>query len=300
MRRINHFCAVAAFALAAVCCAGCAKDGNGSGATAAETSATKSLSDQLLDAVLDDDGSIKATEWVTKDHSDDDTKTPAQTQASAPGSTGQNETQASSGQNRLPDNPGNSQSGNQGNTGSETSAPAPAPTYAPAATQAPTEDPEENQPASEEECRQALAKAQECVASYSNANGEIICPGVSKEYVKTRLVKAYKFSKAAAKYGAENCGADWNAQAVGAAKLYKTYGLSYSGMIGQLKLDGFTDEESVYGADNCKLDWYSQARIAAKILYQSESGLSKDEVVRYLMDQGFTSDQADHGYGNYR
>lgn len=300
MKKFNYLCAGAVLMLSVACCAGCGQKGNEAAATAAETSATKSLSDQLLDAVLEDDGSIKATEWVTKDHSNDETKAPAATQAPSPSSPAQQETQASSGQNTSSGNAGASQPGNNANAESEAPDPSPASAPAPAPSQAPTEDPEENQPASEEECRQALAKAQECVASYTNQNGELICPGVSKEFVKTRLVKAYKFSKAAAKYAAENCGADWNEQAVGAAKLYKTYGLSRNGMIEQLKRDGFTEDESVYGADNSKLDWYSQARIAAKILYQSEPGLSKNEVVDYLVGEGFTSDQADHGYGNYR
>lgn len=56
-----------------------------------------------------------------------------------------------------------------------------------------------------------------------------------------------------AKYGADNCGADWNEQAVNSAKSYLDgFNFSKDEMINQLEEgEGFTHEQAVYGAEHC-------------------------------------------------
>lgn len=57
------------------------------------------------------------------------------------------------------------------------------------------------------------------------------------------------FSSSEAKYGADNCGADWNEQAAKKAKSYiDTMSFSKSGLIEQLEYEGFTKEQAEYGA----------------------------------------------------
>lgn len=52
-----------------------------------------------------------------------------------------------------------------------------------------------------------------------------------------------------AAYGADNCGADWNEQAVKKGASYlKLTSFSRDGLIRQLEHDGFTREQAEYGA----------------------------------------------------
>ena len=58
------------------------------------------------------------------------------------------------------------------------------------------------------------------------------------------------FTPAEAKYAANNCGADWNEQAVRKATEYlKLKSFSRAKLIEQLEYEGFTHEQAVYGAD---------------------------------------------------
>ncbi len=58
------------------------------------------------------------------------------------------------------------------------------------------------------------------------------------------------FSHAEAKYGADNCGADWNEQAVIKARQYLEYtSFSRSGLIDQLRYEGFTQSQAEYGVN---------------------------------------------------
>lgn len=59
------------------------------------------------------------------------------------------------------------------------------------------------------------------------------------------------FSSSEAKYGADNCGADWNEQAAKKAKSYiNTMSFSRSGLIEQLEYEGFTKEQAEYGVSS--------------------------------------------------
>lgn len=70
---------------------------------------------------------------------------------------------------------------------------------------------------------------------------------------------------------------------------------SYTGMIQKLRSAGYTEQEATYAADNCGADWKEQARKQASfyLLYQN---MSRAELMKALMDQGFTEEEAEYGY----
>lgn len=85
--------------------------------------------------------------------------------------------------------------------------------------------------------RNALSKAK----SYLNAMA----------FSYTGLIKQLEFEKYShedAVYGVDNCGANWNEQAVIKAKNYlDTMAFSRDGLIKQLEFEGFTHEQAIYG-----------------------------------------------------
>lgn len=79
------------------------------------------------------------------------------------------------------------------------------------------------------------------------------------------------------------------------ARQYLKYSaFSYSGLIGQLEFEGYTNEEATYGADNCGADWYEQAVKRAK-QYLDYSSFSKSGLISQLEFEGFTHDQSVYG-----
>ena len=63
------------------------------------------------------------------------------------------------------------------------------------------------------------------------------------------------FSPEEAAAAADNCGADWNEQALRQAKSYlDTMSFTYDELVSQLEYDKFTHEQAVYAADNCGLN----------------------------------------------
>ena len=78
-------------------------------------------------------------------------------------------------------------------------------------------------------------------------SGEISC--LSQSGVAENLVNE-GFTKEEADYAAENCGADWMANAASSTESHLSYEqLSREEMIAELKSEGFTPEHAVYGAD---------------------------------------------------
>ena len=57
------------------------------------------------------------------------------------------------------------------------------------------------------------------------------------------------FTSDEAKYGADNCGADWNEQAARHAAIFKNTSYSKDKVIEILENKGFTHEQAVYGAE---------------------------------------------------
>ena len=83
--------------------------------------------------------------------------------------------------------------------------------------------------------------------------------------------------------------------AVEKAKDYIDYtAFSYSGLVDQLKYEGFTDSEARYGAENCGADWYEQAARKAQE-YLDYTSFSRQGLIDQLKYEGFTSEQAEYG-----
>ena len=69
---------------------------------------------------------------------------------------------------------------------------------------------------------------------------------------------------------------------------------SYSGLVEQLKFEGYTHEEAVYGVDKCGADWNEQAALKA-LDYLNYSSFSRNELIAQLEYEGFTRQQAEYG-----
>ena len=68
------------------------------------------------------------------------------------------------------------------------------------------------------------------------------------------LLEMDGYSSFEAKVAAENCGADWNQQAVKRAEEYLRYSAyEYSELVDQLEFDGFTSDQAKYAADKIGL-----------------------------------------------
>ena len=103
------------------------------------------------------------------------------------------------------------------------------------------------------------------------------------------------FTHDEAVFAVENCGADWNEQALLRAKeCLNLVAISYTGMIKQLQSEKFTYTQAVYGADNCGADWNEQATLCAKELRAYRS-ISRSTVIEKLQSEGFTYAQAVYG-----
>lgn len=103
------------------------------------------------------------------------------------------------------------------------------------------------------------------------------------------------YSHDAAVFAADNCGADWNAQAVNKAKRYlETSAFSYEGLYDQLVFEKFTEDQARHGVDNCEADWNEQA-VKKAASYLEIKPFSRDELIGQLEYEGFTHEQAVHG-----
>lgn len=128
----------------------------------------------------------------------------------------------------------------------------------------------------------------------SQAKSYLSFTSFSREGLITQL-EFEKFPNEDAIYAADNCGADWNEQAVKKAKSYlDTTSFSYQGLIEQLEYEKFTSDQAKYGVDNCGADWNEQAVEKAKS-YLEISSFSRQGLIDQLEFEGFTHDQAVHG-----
>lgn len=69
---------------------------------------------------------------------------------------------------------------------------------------------------------------------------------------------------------------------------------SHSGLIKQLKYEGFTEDEAKYGADNCGANWNEQAAKKAQ-QYIDIMSFSRQRLIDQLKYDGFTQSQAEYG-----
>lgn len=69
---------------------------------------------------------------------------------------------------------------------------------------------------------------------------------------------------------------------------------SYSGLVEQLKYEGYSDSEAIYAAENCNADWKEQAAKKAQE-YMSGMAFSRSALIEQLEYEGFTEAQAEYG-----
>ena len=69
---------------------------------------------------------------------------------------------------------------------------------------------------------------------------------------------------------------------------------SRSGLIDQLKFEGFTDSEATYGVDHCGADWNEQAILKARD-YLDYTSFSRQGLIDQLEFEGFSNAQAVYG-----
>lgn len=83
--------------------------------------------------------------------------------------------------------------------------------------------------------------------------------------------------------------------AISKAKDYLAYtAFSRSGLIGQLKYEGFAEADATYAVDSLKVDWNAQAVKKAKD-YLGYTSFSHSGLVEQLEYEGFTAAQAEYG-----
>jgi DNA-directed RNA polymerase specialized sigma54-like protein len=83
--------------------------------------------------------------------------------------------------------------------------------------------------------------------------------------------------------------------AVEAAEMYlQTMPFSKSGLIEQLKYEGYSSKDAAKAADAVEVDWNEQAVKTAKA-YLKQMPFSRSDLVSQLEHDGFTSSQAEYG-----
>lgn len=68
---------------------------------------------------------------------------------------------------------------------------------------------------------------------------------------------------------------------------------SRSGLIKQLKFEGYSEKDATYGVDAQKADWNKQAAASAEN-YMEMSSFSRDGLIDQLKFEGFTQEQAEY------
>jgi hypothetical protein len=74
----------------------------------------------------------------------------------------------------------------------------------------------------------------------------------------------------------------------------ETSGFSRSGLIKQLKFEGYSTEDATYGVDAISPDWNEQAAKTAAS-YLETSGFSRSGLIQQLKFEGYTAQQAAYG-----
>ncbi|MBR6902099.1 MAG: Ltp family lipoprotein [Synergistaceae bacterium] len=73
-----------------------------------------------------------------------------------------------------------------------------------------------------------------------------------------------------------------------------TLAFSYEGLLGQLKHDGYSDNEAEYAVQNSGANWREQAVKAAKN-YLGTMPFSRSDLIKQLIHDKFTQEQANYG-----
>ncbi|MGC0236657.1 Ltp family lipoprotein [Arthrobacter sp. SD76] len=176
-----------------------------------------------------------------------------------------------------------------------------APTPADAASQPPTEQPPAEQPPAANEPNGTPAQLQALAAAKGYLSSGI---GFSQASLTAQLTSSFgnKFAQADAEWAVANSGADWNDQALKAAKGYLTSGIGFSeaSLTKQLTSSAgnqFTPEQAAYAVANSGADWNEQAVRAAKGYMDSGMGFSRERLIDQLTSpfgNQFTPEQAEY------
>lgn len=128
--------------------------------------------------------------------------------------------------------------------------------------------------------------------------------GFSQAGLLGQLTSSYGngFAQADAQWAIDHSGADWNAQAVTAAKGYLSdgQGFSQAGLLSQLTSSSgsqFTQDQAAYGVANSGADWNAQAVQCAKNYMSSGMGFSRDSLIQQMTStygSQFTEAQAEY------
>jgi hypothetical protein len=131
--------------------------------------------------------------------------------------------------------------------------------------------------------------------------------GFSQASLTRQLTSEYgsKFAAADAEWAIGRSGADWNDQAIKAAKGYLQSGMGFSqaSLTRQLTSasgNQFTQEQADYAVANSGADWNAQAVKAAKGYMDSGMGFSRQRLVDQLTSEygnQFTQEQAEYAAG---
>ena len=128
--------------------------------------------------------------------------------------------------------------------------------------------------------------------------------GFSQAGLFAQLTSSYGngFNKADAEWAVARSGANWNAEALTAAKAYLAdgQGFSQAGLIKQLTSSAgnqFTKAQAVYAVAHSGADWNAQALIAAKGYLSDGQGFSRASLIGQLSSpygNEFTKTQAEY------
>jgi hypothetical protein len=84
-------------------------------------------------------------------------------------------------------------------------------------------------------------------------------------------------------------------QAIGSAEDYLEYShFSKSGLIGQLKYEGFSKADATFAVNHIKIDWNEQAAGTAQD-YLDNQHFSRSGLISQLKYEGYTQSQAEYG-----
>lgn len=143
----------------------------------------------------------------------------------------------------------------------------------------------------------AIQYAKECLSmGYGYSRERLFA-----EMLRSGLVGSGNEMAARADYVVDNCGADWNQQAVKAAKNYINSSSYYSRetLISQLEFsEHFTHEQAVYGVDNCGADWNEPAVIELAKIHLKTANYSREVLISQLERINFTHEEAVYGADN--
>lgn len=112
-----------------------------------------------------------------------------------------------------------------------------------------------------------------------------------------KLEISEQYSHEDAVYAVDNCGADWNEQALKCIENYLSFDAhSYDKVFEILTLvEKFTNEQAIYALTNYEVDWNEQAKYKAQKYKSLMKIYSEKELIEQLEKDGFNHEQAVYG-----